>query len=73
MKLCKDCRHAIEPVSGDEADWICSHPSSLFRRQSLVTGEIMSDPLKCSIVRSIGDCGSGGQYWAAKDEPVGFV
>ncbi len=74
MKLCKDCRHAIEPASGDEADWICSHPSSLFQRQSRVTGEMQSDQLKCSLVRNIGECGSAGKYWAARDiAPVGFV
>jgi hypothetical protein len=70
MKFCKDCRWADKAP----AKWICRHPSAIFRRFNLVTGEHEADPLPCWTNRHLaGPCGTDGDFWEPEDKPAGFV
>lgn len=66
MKLCKDCRHAVAPVGGEEHKWVCSHSSSLFERISYVTGERLADQIACGTARQLGECGAEAKHWTSK-------
>lgn len=67
MKLCIDCRFA-ELVTSPREVWMCSHPTSVFRRpRSPVTGTTPDPvPLECRQARWFDDdgrCGLSGRFW----------
>jgi hypothetical protein len=48
-------------------EWICRHPTAVFRRFNLVTGKEEADPLPCWTSRHLaGPCGDEGKHW----EPI---
>ena len=71
MKLCKDCRWAVNPVSGREPqyyDWRCTHPSStVIIPANPVTGETAPpSQIGCWMARTWSAepyCGPEGRYW----------
>lgn len=80
MKLCIDCRHAVntcaELARSRLYDWICMHPSATLPAlpPNPVTGEIEpSKQITCEEARGYGGvarCRPKGRYWEEKD--IGF-
>lgn len=69
-KICAQCKHCIPPSDDEPSkgrdDWLCSF--SWVKKLDIVTGEVISPPLKvCRIERSSsGSCGPQGKNWSDK-------
>jgi hypothetical protein len=73
MKLCKDCRWAVNPMAvmrePQYYDWRCTHPTSTITvPANPVTGEtVPSSQLGCWMARTWSShCGPDGRYWEAR-------